>query len=292
MTEGPLDFVLAGKSRDIGGFEVRRLLPQAKRRSVGSFVFLDHMGPADMAPGSGMDVKPHPHIGLATLTYLYEGAILHRDSVGSVQEIFPGDVNLMTAGRGITHSERSSEAKRASGQSINGLQMWVALPADEEECEPAFSHTPKAELPVVSGVGWMGRLVAGSLYGETSPVATKSRLFFADLQMEMGSELSFKPDYDEVALYVVEGEIDISGETVGAGSLAVLKNGEGADVKARQKSIIAVLGGDTMPEPRHMYWNFVSTRKERLEQAKQDWINQRFGKVPGDEEFTPLPGTR
>ncbi|PHQ70930.1 MAG: hypothetical protein COB93_04330 [Sneathiella sp.] len=289
MTDGAIDLILLGKPRDIGGFDVRRLLPQAKRRAVGPFVFLDHMGPTVIPAGSGMDVKPHPHIGLATVTYLYEGAILHRDSVGSVQEISPGDVNLMTAGCGITHSERSSDAARATDQAVNGLQMWVALPAEDEEMAPAFSHTPKALLPLVSGAGWRGRVVVGELFGETSPVVTRNRLFFGDLQLQAGAELAFTPAYDEAAVYVVSGSVKIDGERVEEGSLAILKDREGGLITASGNTVIAVLGGDSLPEPRHMYWNFVSTRKQRLEQAKDDWQQQAFDKVPGDSEFTLLP---
>ncbi|MAL78568.1 MAG: hypothetical protein CMN55_05560 [Sneathiella sp.] len=280
---------LTGKKRDIGGFGVRRIIPVAECRAVGSFVFLDHMGPAMLKVGEGMDVLPHPHIGLATVTYLYDGSIMHRDSLGWVQEICPGDVNLMTAGRGIVHSERSSEEARKTERAVNGLQMWVALPKEHEETAPAFSHTPQSGLPAISGDGWQGRLVAGSLFGETSPVKTLSRYFFADIRCAAGACVQFAPDYDEAALYVVEGEIEVDGELVEAGTCAVLRKNPAVTLTARENSIIAVLGGDTMPEPRFIYWNFVSTSRERIEQAKADWKAQRFAGVPGDDSFTPLP---
>ena len=280
---------ITGKPKDIGGFEVRRLLPVAQRRSVGAFVFLDHMGPALLAKGEGMDVGPHPHIGLATVTYLYEGSIFHRDSLGSEQEISPGDINWMTAGRGIVHSERSSEAARATERTVHGLQMWVALPRECEEMEPAFVHTPKSALPELSGEGWQGRLIAGSLYGKTSPVATLSRLFFADIRADAGTSLLFAPDYEEAAVYVVEGELDIDGATVEAGTLAVLDARPEVTLTTMKETVFAVFGGDALPEPRHMYWNFVSTSRERIEQAKNDWRARRFDPVPGDDDYVPLP---
>lgn len=289
MPSDAIELLITGKAKDIGGFEVRRLLPVAKRRAVGSFVFLDHMGPTVMPAGHGLDVRPHPHIGLATVTYLYEGSILHRDSLGSVQEIFPGDVNWMTAGRGIVHSERSADNVRAVDQSLNGLQMWVALPLENEEVMPEFSHVPKSSLPVLSGNGWQGRLIAGSLFGETSSVVTKSRLFFADLELNANTEMKLEPDYDECAVYVSKGGISIDGQGVSEGELAVLKNNTHVELMAEAPAVIAVFGGDTLPEPRHIFWNFVSSSKDRIEQAKEDWRQMRFEKVPGDDEFTPLP---
>lgn len=281
---------LVGRTEDIGGFAVRRLIPVAARRSVGSFVFLDHMGPAVLEAGQGLDVLPHPHIGLATVTYLFEGSILHRDSLGSVQEIYPGDVNLMTAGRGIVHSERSSAESRRTRRRLNGLQLWVALPKEHEEMAPTFSHTAKSDLPELSGDGWTGRLITGSLFGATSPVRTLSPYFFADLRCETGACIQFAPDYEEAAIYVAEGEIEIDGERVEAGSFAVLESNPAVTVTACKESVIALLGGDPLPERRHMYWNFVSTTRERIEQAKEDWQAQRFPRVPGEESFVPLPG--
>ncbi|WP_340150874.1 pirin family protein [uncultured Sneathiella sp.] len=289
MTADSIALSITGKIADIGGFEVRRLLPVAKRRSVGSFVFLDHMGPAVLKAGQGMDVRPHPHIGLATVTYLYEGSILHRDSLGSVQEICPGDVNWMTAGRGIVHSERTSDAMRGIEQSVHGLQMWVALPKEHEETDPSFEHTPKSELPELRGEGWWGRLVAGSLFGETSPVVTLSRLFFADIQLEAGVSIPFAPEYEEAAVYVIEGEVDVDGASVEAGTLAVLDNNPMVTLTAMKDTVIAVLGGDALPEPRFMYWNFVSSSRDRIDQAKEGWKENRFDSVPGDDSYTPLP---
>lgn len=289
MTQEIVEQIIPGKLKDLGGFTVRRLLPVAKRRSVGSFVFLDHMGPTDFAAGKGIDVAPHPHIGLATVTYLYEGSILHRDSLGSHQEIYPGDVNWMTAGRGIAHSERSSDLARSSHQSLNGLQLWIALPKEHEETAPTFTHTPKEDLPLISGEGWQGRLIAGELFGQKSPVFTFARLFFADVSLQAGYKLFLEPKYEEGAVYVVSGEIEIDNQSVAAGELAILKNKPVAELLARKPSVIAVLGGDTLPEPRFMYWNFVSTQQSRIEQAKKDWRDQRFEQVPGETEYIPLP---
>ena len=292
METDTIELILSGSPKDIGGFEVRRLLPVAKRRSVGPFVFLDHMGPAILAPGQGMDVPPHPHIGLSTVTYLYEGSILHRDSIGSVQEIYPGDVNWMRAGRGIVHSERSSDAARAAEQRVHGLQMWVALPKELEEIEPAFVHTPKASLPEIAGEGWTGRLVAGRLFGARSPVTTLNPLFFADIRMQVGAEIPLKPDYDEMAIYLVKGRIEIDGKVIEEGNLAILRKHAKPTVRASEPSVIAVFGGDSLSEPRFMFWNFVSTSRDRIELAKENWRDQRFAKVPDETEFVPLPEAR
>ncbi|MEH6526926.1 MAG: pirin family protein [Sneathiella sp.] len=289
MTQGSVEHIISGKPKDLGGLTVRRLLPVARQRSVGAFVFLDHMGPTVLAAGQGIDVPPHPHIGLATVTYLYEGSILHRDSLGSLQEISPGDVNWMTAGTGIVHSERSSELARSSHQALNGLQLWVALPKEYEETNPTFAHTPKQELPAISGAAWAGRLMVGELFGQQSPVPTFTRLFFADISVEAGRKVHLQPDYDECAVYVVSGAIEIDGRLVGDGELAVLKNKPVAELLARNPSVIAVLGGDRLSEPRFMYWNFVSTQKSRIEQAKEDWRAQRFDSVPEETDFVPLP---
>jgi redox-sensitive bicupin YhaK (pirin superfamily) len=289
MTQESVEHIISGKSKDLGGMTVRRLLPVAKRRSVGSFVFLDHMGPMVFAAGKGIDVAPHPHIGLATVTYLYEGSILHRDSLGSLQEIYPGDVNWMTAGSGIAHSERSSDLARSSHQSLNGLQLWVALPKKHEETAPSFVHTPKEDLPLISGEGWQGRLIAGELFDQKSPLTTLTRLFFTDISLDARSKLLLQPDYDEAAVYVVAGEIEIGKQTIMGGELAILKNRSSAQILAHKPSVIAILGGDTLPEPRFMYWNFVSTQQSRIEQAKNKWREQRFEPVPGETEFMPLP---
>ncbi|USG60863.1 pirin family protein [Sneathiella marina] len=289
MTEGSVERIISGKQKELGGLTVRRLLPVAKRRSVGAFVFLDHMGPTILAAGQGLDVPPHPHIGLATVTYLYEGSILHRDSLGSLQEILPGDVNWMTAGRGIVHSERSGELARSSHQELNGLQLWVALPKDREETAPAFVHTPKQALPVIAGEGWTGRLIAGELFGQQSPVSTFTRLFFADISLNAASSLRLQPNYDEAAVYVVLGEVEIDSQLVAAGELAVLNNKPKIELLARKSSVIAVLGGDALHEPRIMYWNFVSTSQSRIEQAKKEWRDQQYDRVPGETDFVPLP---
>jgi redox-sensitive bicupin YhaK (pirin superfamily) len=272
--------LLEGHKRDLGGFFVERVLPQVGHRSVGPFVFLDHMGPASFEPGHGLDVRPHPHIGLATVTYLYEGEIVHRDSLGSLQPIRPGAINWMTAGRGIVHSERTA-ADRPGGR-LHGLQLWVALPLDEEECEPAFAHHPADTMPTIGKL----RLLAGTGWGARSPVIGKSPLFFADAQLDRGDEVVLPDEHAERGVYVVEGEVLVDGVLVTASHLAV----GGARVIAQEPSRVALLGGAPLEAPRHMFWNFVSSSRERIERAKDDWRARRFPLVPGDEiEFTPLP---
>ena len=289
MDSSAIELRIDPRERPVGSTTVRRLLPFRSRRMVGPFTFADLIGREELDDATSPSVDAHPHIGLATVTYLYEGSIFHRDSLGSEQEISPGDINWMTAGRGIVHSERSSEAARATERTVHGLQMWVALPRECEEMEPAFVHTPKSALPELSGEGWQGRLIAGSLYGKTSPVATLSRLFFADIRADAGTSLLFAPDYEEAAVYVVEGELDIDGATVEAGTLAVLDARPEVTLTTMKETVFAVFGGDALPEPRHMYWNFVSTSRERIEQAKNDWRARRFDPVPGDDDYVPLP---
>jgi redox-sensitive bicupin YhaK (pirin superfamily) len=292
LPDGALEVVVVPSSHDLGdNFTVRRVLPSRQRRMVGPFVFLDEMGPHVFAPGKGLDVRPHPHIGLATVTYLFSGEILHRDSIGSVQAIRPGDVNWMTAGRGIVHSERSAPEARLQASTLAGLQCWVALPAADQECAPAFVHTGVAELPFIEADGVSARIVAGSFMGHTSPVRTSSPLFFVDLHLTAGAVAQVAPDYTERAIYVVEGALDLGADGVfGAGQLLVLKPGKpiamtGADGAARA----VLLGGEPMAEPRYLSWNFVSSSAERIEQARQDWRDQRFDPVPGETEFIPLP---
>jgi redox-sensitive bicupin YhaK (pirin superfamily) len=277
------------RTADLGGFTVRRALPSTRRRMVGPFIFFDHMGPAEFRAGAGVDVRPHPHIGLATVTYLFEGEIVHRDSLGSRLAIVPGDVNWMTAGRGIAHSERTSPDHRAGGEHLHGLQCWVALPAGDEEMAPAFHHHTGDELPVVTGEGKTVRVVAGKLLGATSPVATLSDTFFADVSISAGASLPLDADYEERAIYIVAGEIEIAGDRFVEGRLLVFKPGDRITVKAARDSRIVCLGGATADGPRHVWWNFVSSRKERIEQAKADWKAGRFALVPGETEFIPLP---
>lgn len=295
MTENSdrLEMVVVPRTRDLGdGFEVRRALPSVQRRMVGPFVFLDQMGPHIFAAGSGLDVRPHPHIGLATLTYLFDGEILHRDSLGSVQPIRPGEVNWMTAGRGIVHSERTALQVRQQQSSLFGLQCWVALPRAQEESDPAFVHTGVAQLPVEAGEGVAARIVAGSFFGRRSPVPTLSDLVFADVTLQPGATVTVPPEYDELAVYVVQGQVDCGADGVfDAGRLLVLKPGVDVRLTATAASAarIVVVGGEPMDGPRYLTWNFVSSSPDRIEQAKDDWRQQRFAMVPGEHEFIPLP---
>jgi redox-sensitive bicupin YhaK (pirin superfamily) len=281
--------VIVPRSRDIGGFEVRRALPSIQRRMVGPFVFFDHMGPANFAAGSGLDVRPHPHIGLATITYLFAGEILHRDTLGSVQPIRPGDVNWMTAGRGIAHSERTGPALRASGSTLAGIQSWIALPKRHEETAPEFIHYPRADLPVREGEGIALRLIAGAGFGLRAPVSVFSDMFYADAVLDAGARFTLQPEYEERAIYVAMGRIEIAGQGFDAGQLLVFRPGDAIDLRAEADSRVLLLGGEPMDGPRHMWWNFVSSSKDRIEQAKEDWRAGRFGSVPGDAEFIPLP---
>jgi hypothetical protein len=285
-----IDLVIVPRSVDLGGFAVRRALPHVKRRMVGPFIFFDHFGPVEFRTGQGIDVRPHPHIGLATVTFLFDGEIMHRDSLGSAAAIHPGDVNLMTAGRGIVHSERTAPDHRAGGERLHGVQLWVAMPAADEEIGPTFAHHDQAELPVVAADGKIVRVVIGGLYGKRSPVPTLTDTIFADAALTPGAVLPIDSETEERALYVVAGEIDIAGDRFGAGRLLVLRPGDAMTVTAASEARVILLGGAAMDGPRHIWWNFVSSRKERIEQAKADWKLARFDTVPGDEiEFIPLP---
>jgi redox-sensitive bicupin YhaK (pirin superfamily) len=256
---------------------------------VGPFTFLDHMGPTEFKAGHGVDVRPHPHIGLATVTYLFQGEIVHKDSLGSDVPIRPGDVNWMTAGRGITHSERTAPDHRQGGEPLHGLQCWVALPARDEEIDPLFAHYGQQDLPLVTGEGKSARVVAGRMFGASSPVKTLHDTFFADLSLAAGASVPLDADYEERAIYVVSGEIEIAGERFGEGKLLVFKPGDRITVRASRPARFVMLGGAPMDGPRYIWWNFVSSRKERIEEAKADWKAGRFEGVPGDHEFIPLP---
>jgi redox-sensitive bicupin YhaK (pirin superfamily) len=285
-----IELVIEQRRKDLGGFEVGRVLPFAKRRMVGPFVFFDHMGPVDMPAGISrhVDVRPHPHIGLATVTYLFSGEIMHRDSVGSEAAIHPGEVNWMTAGRGITHSERFERA-RATGDHLHGIQAWVALPDAHEETAPAFSHHEGAGLPSWSGGGVRGRLIAGSAWGLTAEVPVFSPLFYAHLDLAAGADFEAPAEYPERAVYVVAGTIEHEGRAYDAGKMLVLAPGHVTTLTARERATVMVLGGDPVGE-RFLYWNFVSSSKDRLEQAKADWSAGRM-KLPDldHDEFIPLP---
>jgi redox-sensitive bicupin YhaK (pirin superfamily) len=280
----------APKIHDLGGFTVARALPNARRRSVGPFVFFDHIGPAVLEGEQPVAVRPHPHIGLATVTYLWEGAMMHRDSLGSVQEIQPGDVNWMIAGGGIVHSERTPERLRGVAHPFHGLQTWVALPRDQEDCVPAFAHHPKASLPVVDGDGVCLRIVAGSAFGETSPVAVASDTLYVSIEIHDGGELVIPADHEERALYPVEGEVFLDeSEPLPLNTLCILEPGTLPLLNAKGKATVMLFGGAPLDGPRFVWWNFVSSSRERIERAKADWREGRFGQVPGETEFIPLP---
>ena len=289
-----LELVVPGRARDlVGGFKVRRVLPYSQRRMVGPFIFLDQMGPEVLRAGAGLDVAPHPHIGLATVTYLFEGELLHRDSLGVVQMIRPGEVNWMTAGSGIAHSERTPTELRQTGKKLFGLQSWVALPTRDEETEPTFAHHEAAELPIIEGEGKRVCLIAGSLYGARSPVVTRSELFYADVMLEAGAILQLPTEHEERAVYIVSGSIELptEGHVFNASELLVFKPGEAITLCARNESParLMLLGGAPLDGARHIWWNFVSSSKERIEQAKEDWQEGRFSPVPDETEFIPLP---
>jgi len=281
--------LLKPHTRDIGGLEVRRVLPGFPHRTVGPFIFLDHMGPVTFAAGNGIDVRPHPHIGLATVTYLFEGEILHRDSLGSVQAIAPGDVNWMTAGRGIVHSERTAPEVRRAGPRMHGIQTWVALPRASELAEPAFHHHPRAALPRVSVPGVELRVIAGTAFGERSPVRVFSPTLYVAAEMEAGSAFELPPEHEQRGVYVVDGEISVAGSGVPPQHLAVIEHGESVEVRAATRARAMLLGGAKTDGERFIWWNFVASSRERIEEAKRLWREERFPRIPGETEFVPLP---
>lgn len=291
--DSPLDVIVVPRTHELAeNFEVRRALPSRQRRMVGPFIFLDQMGPHVFTSGAGLDVRPHPHIGLATVTYLYDGSILHRDSLGCVQTIAPGDVNWMTAGRGIVHSERTGPEVRQHESSLFGMQCWVALPEAHEETEPDFKHTSKAELPLHEGEGVTARVIAGSFYGHKSPAPTLSDMFQVDALLKPGARLDVPAEYSEQAIYVAQGTLDLGNDGIfEAGQLLVLKPGRTITlaVSGPQPARVMLLGGEPMDSPRYISWNFVSSSAERIEQAKDNWRNQRFDAVPDETEFIPMP---
>ena len=285
-----IESVIVPRARDLGGFEVRRALPAAERQMVGPFIFFDQFGPVLMRAGQGIDVRPHPHIGLATVTWLFDGSIYHRDSLGSQQPIAPGELNWMTAGRGIVHSERTDAADLARDRQVFGIQSWVALPKAFEDTAPAFEHVAMERLPLIADRGVAVRVVAGSVYGATSPVKTHSDLFYADVRMAAGSVLPLPGDHEERGIYVAEGEIVIADQSFAAGRLLVFRPGDAISVKAQSDARVMLLGGEPMDGPRHIWWNFVSSSKDKIEAAKDDWKRGRFAIVPGDEtDFIQLP---
>ena len=291
-----IETLIIPRARDLGGFEVRRALPSPKRQMVGPFIFFDQMGPAELVTGEGIDVRPHPHIGLATVTYLYDGSIFHRDSLGTNQEIHPGAVNWMIAGNGITHSERSTEEFRATENApLFGIQTWVALPENDEETDPGFEHHGEDSLPFIEGEGKEVRLILGSLYGERAPVRTFSEMFYADAVLKPGARLPLSAEHEDRGLYVVSGKIDIAGQAFETGQMMVFRPGDEITVTAIEASRLMLLGGETLNGPRYIWWNFVASSKEKIEAAKEawregDWQNGRFHLPPDDDqEFIPAP---
>ena len=285
--------VIVPRTRDLGdGFEVRRVLPSEERRTVGPFVFFDQMGPTVLRAGTGLDVRPHPHIGLATVTYLLDGQILHRDSLGTVQPIRPGEVNWMTAGRGIVHSERTPPELRPAGTRLFGIQTWIGLPNDREEVEPSFVHHAESALPMLEGDGKHVRVIAGEFQGARSPLAVFSETLYADAALAAGARLEVPPDYRERAIYIVEGRIAIAGDLFEAGRMLVFSPGDAILVDAIAQARCLLLGGEPLDGPRHLWWNFVSSSVERIDQAKADWREGRFPRVPDETEFIPLPEER
>jgi redox-sensitive bicupin YhaK (pirin superfamily) len=281
--------LIAGRPKDLGGgFLVRRLLPAAARRAVGPFVFFDHFGPMDIEPGMNTDVRPHPHIGLATVTYLFQGAMQHRDSLGFVQRIEPGEINWMTAGRGIVHSERTPEDLRVRRYGLHGLQLWVALPLEAEECDPGFSHTGSEDLPRLARGGVEIQILVGRAFGARSPVKTANEVLYCALSFAPGAEIDLPALAQETAVYAVEGDLEADGTSIAAGTLAVLGARE-TRLRSAVGARAVLIGGEPLDAPRHLWWNFVSSREGRIQQAADDWKAQRLGQIPGETEFIPLP---
>ncbi|CAN5489407.1 pirin family protein [soil metagenome] len=277
-------------THDLGGFKVHRTLPNRERTMVGPFLFFDQMGPAHLDVGTGIDVRPHPHINLATVTYLFEGAIDHRDSLGTKATIAPGAVNLMTAGHGIVHSERSPSAERAIGPALSGIQTWIALPEANEEMDPAFEHVEKAALPVIESPGARARIIMGSLWGQTAPTTTYAGTIYADIALDAGGSAPIDPGADERALYVAVGDATLDGMPLEPMVLYVLRPGIAATLRSAGGARVMLCGGEAFTTPRHVWWNFVSSSRERITQAKHDWKEGRFPTVPGDDkEFIPIP---
>ncbi|MBI5013712.1 MAG: pirin family protein [Methylocystis sp.] len=284
-----IELQIAPQTRDLGGFSVRRALPNERRQMVGPFIFYDHFGPVQFGPGQGIDVRPHPHIGLATVTYLFDGRILHRDSLANVQEIAPGAMNLMTAGRGIVHSERTPPGPRAAGQQMLGVQSWLALPLEHEETEPSFQHFSADVLPAVDDRGVFARVIAGEAFGAKSPVETLSEWFYVELRLAVGASAPIDADYEQRALYLVDGAIEIAGERFDEPQLLIFSPGAAITIRAVADARMMLLGGAPLEGRRYLWWNLVASRRDRIEEAKRAWREGRFPSVPGDAEFIPLP---
>ncbi|TMG83764.1 MAG: pirin family protein [Betaproteobacteria bacterium] len=275
--------------KDLGGFQVQRLLPAFPTKMVGPFIFFDHFGPAAFSAGQGIDVRPHPHIGLATVTYLFEGAIVHRDSLGTVQRIEPGDVNWMTAGKGIVHSERTAAEDRVAGRRLHGLQTWVALPKSHEQAEPEFSHHGKASLPQIALPGVRMRLIAGTAFGERAPTPTFSPIFYVAVEMDAGAAFDLYPEHEERGVYAVEGEIRVASERLAMHHMTVLEPWTTVRIEAETAALLILLGGTKMDGDRLIWWNFVASSRELIDEASARWRGQTFARVPGETEFIPLP---
>ena len=291
-----IETLIIPRARDLGGFEVRRALPAPQRQMVGPFIFFDQAGPAEFLTGQGIDVRPHPHIGLGTVTYLYEGEFEHRDSLGTHQMIYPGEVNWMVAGHGVTHSERTSEATRKGESKLFGIQTWVALPESAEENAASFEHHGEGALPLLEGEGKSLRLIMGRGWGEKAPVSTFTDMFYADVVLEPGAMLPLPEDHEDRGVYITTGSVEIAGETFEAGRMMVFRPGDAITIRAgEQGARLMALGGETLNGPRHIWWNFVASSREKIDAAKEawaagDWTHGRFQLPPGDDqEFIPLP---
>jgi redox-sensitive bicupin YhaK (pirin superfamily) len=284
--------VLKPHTKDLGGFEVRRLLPAHPQKMVGPFIFFDHMGPAQLPAGRGVDVRPHPHIGLATVTYLFEGAFMHRDSLGTVQRIEPGAVNWMTAGHGIVHSERSPDDTRPAGPRLHGIQTWVALPKVHERTDPSFSHHPKNTIPLITLPGVYMHLIAGTAFGRTAPTPTYSPIFYLAVEMEAGAAFELPLEHEERGVYAVSGDVEIAGSPLAVRHLAVAPPTVAARVCARSAARLMLIGGASMDGERYIWWNFVASSRELIDDAAARWASGGFPPVPGDPEFIPLPQDR
>ncbi len=290
---GTIETLIVPRAVDLGEMTVRRALPSSKRQMVGPFIFFDQMGPAEFLTDQGIDVRPHPHINLSTLTYLFEGEILHRDSLGTEKTIQPGAVNWMRAGRGIVHSERTADERKRRGQRLFGIQTWMALPKSQEESDPAFMHHGAEALPLIEAGGVQARLIAGRAFGTASPLTTASETLYADVQLKASARMPIDAGYDERAIYTIGGTIEVAGDVFEPGQLLVLRPGDPVTVAAISDARFMLFGGAPMEGPRYIWWNFVSSRLERIEAAKEEWANGRFDTVPGDEaEFIPLPTKR
>ena len=284
-----IEMIIPYRNRSIGSMDVRRVLPYSKRRAVGPFVFVDDFGPVEIVSGTALDILPHPHIGLATVTYLFSGNMTHRDSLGSVQVIEPGEVNWMTAGSGIVHSERVSDAPNRAGDKLLGLQTWVALPENQEEIAPSFAHYEAARLPVIEAEGVRLKLILGASFGIQSPVATLANPLYAECRLQNKARLSIPAQIEERSVYLLSGALLIDRQRFAAGTMIIFSTGKEAIVEAEGEALFMLIGGERLEKPRFMWWNFVSSSQERIEAAKEDWREMRFAMIPGEHEFVPLP---